>query len=97
MWAGAHVCRRVRLSPGTIGSSMRLYYETIRKPGNWGASQAPSAHLQFVGDMFPTPREWVERQGPVAQWVEHERGGHFPEWERPDVVADDLRGFVAGL
>jgi pimeloyl-ACP methyl ester carboxylesterase len=81
----------------TINSSMRLYYETVRDPGSWGAAQAPVAHLQFSGDMFPTPREWVERSGPVARWVEAGRGGHFPEWEQPDAVAADLRDFVAGL
>lgn len=81
----------------TIGSSVRLYAETVRNPGNWGAAQAPNAHLQFSGDMFPTPKEWVERQGAVARWNEHDRGGHFPEWEHPDLVAADLREFVAGL
>ncbi len=81
----------------TISSSMRLYYETARNPGSWGPVQAPAAHLQFAGDMFPTPREWIERQGPVARWTEHERGGHFPEWEHPDLVAADLRDFIAEL
>lgn len=81
----------------TIGSSMRLYYETVRDPGSWGAVEAPTAHLQFAGDMFPTPREWVERNGPVARWTEHDRGGHFPEWERPDIVAADLRDFISTI
>lgn len=82
---------------GTINSSMRLYYETARDPGTWGAVAAPSAHLQFSGDMFATPREWVERSGPVARWIDGGRGGHFPEWERPETVAADLRQFVSSL
>ncbi|MFN0089033.1 MAG: epoxide hydrolase family protein [Acidimicrobiales bacterium] len=81
----------------TINSSMRLYYETARDPGSWGAVMAPSARLQFSGDMFATPREWVERSGPVTRWTEAGRGGHFPEWEKPDIVAADLREFVATL
>jgi pimeloyl-ACP methyl ester carboxylesterase len=48
-------------------------------------------------DMFPTPREWAERQGPVARWTELPRGGHFGEQAVPDLIADDLRAFVGRL
>jgi pimeloyl-ACP methyl ester carboxylesterase len=80
----------------TIGSSMRLYLEAMRNP-SWGAVVAPTAHAQLPGDMFPTPREWAERQGPVARWTTLERGGHFGEQEVPDLLAEDLRAFFAGL
>ena len=38
-------------------------------------------------DMYYTRREWVERQGPVARWTELSRGGHFGEWEEPELLA----------
>jgi len=77
----------------SIGSSMRLYYETVRDPGRWGAAPVPKAMLMSPKDMFPTPRSWVERTGRVDRWTEIDEGGHFLEWEVPDLVADDLRAF----
>ncbi len=77
----------------TIGSSIRLYYESARDPGVQGRSDVPTAYLMTAKDMFPTPRSWVERFGRVDRWTEIDRGGHFLEWEQPDLVAADLRAF----
>lgn len=81
----------------TIGSSMRLYYEAVRDQGGWAMPKAPVGYLMPRRDMFPTPRSWIERQGPVIHWTESDRGGHFLEWEQPAIVADDLRLFFSGL
>jgi pimeloyl-ACP methyl ester carboxylesterase len=83
----------------TITSSMRLYYEAARDPGAWGGapSSVPVAMLMSSKDMFPTPRSWVERQGPIARWTEIDRGGHFLEQEEPALVAADLRAFFSSL
>jgi pimeloyl-ACP methyl ester carboxylesterase len=81
----------------TIGSSIRLYYETARDPGGWGKSEVPTATLAFPRDMFPTPRSWVERSGRVDRWTEAAKGGHFPEWEVPESVAEDIRAFFRPL
>ena len=75
---------------GTIGSSMRLYFETVRDPGQWGRVPVPTAMLMTPHDMFPTPRAWAERSYNVERWTEIDRGGHFLEWEEPGLVADDL-------
>jgi len=80
----------------TIGSSMRLYLETMRNP-SWGEVIAPTAAAQLPADMFPTPREWLERQGPLHRFTELPRGGHFGEQEVPDLLADDIRAFFAEL
>ncbi len=82
---------------GTINSSMRLYYEAARAEGGWGVPEIPIGYLMPVNDFFPTPRSWIERQGRVDHWTETERGGHFMEWEQPQIVADDLRAFFSGL
>ncbi len=82
---------------GTINSSMRLYYEAARADGGWGVPQIPVGYLMPVNDFFPTPRSWIERQGPVAHWTETDQGGHFMEWEQPQIVAEDLRLFFSGL
>ncbi|MEO1025185.1 MAG: epoxide hydrolase family protein [Pseudomonadota bacterium] len=81
----------------TINPSMRLYYETFRDQGGWGTPDVPVGYLMPVNDLFPTPRSWVERQGPVSHWTESAVGGHFMEWEEPEVVADDLRAFFATI
>ena len=77
----------------TIGSSIRLYYETVRDPGSWGRVEVPTAMMMSPKDMFPTPREWVERSYNVARWTDIDRGGHFLEWEEPELVAEDARLF----
>jgi pimeloyl-ACP methyl ester carboxylesterase len=77
----------------TINASMRLYYETVRDPGAWGRIDVPAAYLMSARDMFPTPREWVERNSRVDRWTEIDQGGHFLEWEVPELVAEDLRAF----
>jgi pimeloyl-ACP methyl ester carboxylesterase len=79
----------------SIGSSMRLYGESdYRQDAEWSV---PTAHLMSSKDMFPTPREWVERLSRVDRWTAVERGGHFLEWEEPRLVAEDMRAFFRAL
>ncbi len=78
----------------TIGSSMRLYYETAHSAtANYGRVQTPTGMAMSGADMFPTPREWTERHYNVVHWTDLPRGGHFLEWETPDLIATDLRDF----
>ncbi|WP_432476120.1 epoxide hydrolase family protein [Nocardioides sp. GXQ0305] len=79
---------------GTIGSSMRLYWETVRSTSAaYGRVEVPTGMAMSGADMFPTPREWVERSYAVAAWTDLPRGGHFLEWEVPELVAADVRTF----
>jgi pimeloyl-ACP methyl ester carboxylesterase len=78
----------------TIGSSMRLYYETAHSStAAWGRVEVPTGMAMSGADMFPTPREWAERSYNVTSWTDLPRGGHFLEWEVPELVADDMRAF----
>lgn len=81
----------------TIGSSIRLYYESARNPGAWGQADVPNAMAMPPDDMFPTPREWAEHSTRIDRWTELSRGGHFPEWEVPEELAADIRAFFGGL
>lgn len=81
----------------TKGSSIRLYYETARDPGSWGRVEVPTAMMMSPKDIFPTPREWVERSYNVEHWTDIDRGGHFLEWEEPELVAADARAFFRPL
>jgi pimeloyl-ACP methyl ester carboxylesterase len=81
---------------GSIGSSIRLYKEADDEP-DLRAVDVPIAHLMSDRDMLHTPREWVERSSRIDRWTQVDRGGHFLEWEEPDLVADDLRAFLLPL
>ncbi len=81
----------------TINSSIRLYYESAHNPGAWGRAEVPTAMVMPPNDMFPTPRAWAERSARIDRWTELPRGGHFPEWEVPGPLAEDIRAFFRPL
>lgn len=82
----------------SINSSCRLYYETVhiwQDPGR--RIELPTAMAMFPKDFIPQPREWTERQYNVKRWTSMPRGGHFPEWEEPEMLAEDIRSFFRSL
>jgi pimeloyl-ACP methyl ester carboxylesterase len=83
----------------TIGSSMRLYAETARVPSpNAGKKvETPTAMAMLPKDLVHGPREWHEREYNVQRWTELPRGGHFGEWEEPQLLAEDIRAFFRPL
>lgn len=81
----------------TIGSSMRLYAEAFgdeeaRKPPEKG--EVPVGVVVFPRDILPAPRAWGERWLNLVHWTQAPRGGHFPGWEAPDLLAADIRAFA---
>ncbi|MEN0063402.1 MAG: epoxide hydrolase family protein [Myxococcota bacterium] len=81
----------------TIGSSIRLYAETVRAGGPWGRVEVPRGFAMLPADMFPTPRSWIERNSRVDHWTELPRGGHFGEWEVPDLLARYIHAFFDAI
>jgi pimeloyl-ACP methyl ester carboxylesterase len=82
----------------TIGSSIGLYRESRSDTENLvGTPDVPTAHLMSRRDMFPTPREWLARTSRMDRYVEVDCGGHFLEWEEPDLVSEDLQAFLRPL
>ncbi len=82
----------------TIAPSVRTYYEMYRNRGNTSRVGVPVGFLMAKKDMFPpAPREWAERTHNVVHFSETATGGHFLEWEEPDVVARDMQLFFAAL
>jgi pimeloyl-ACP methyl ester carboxylesterase len=82
----------------TIGSSIRLYYETSHSSTmNWGVPDVPTALAMPPADMFPTPKEWAARFNRIDRWTELTRGGHFPEHEVSEEMAADIRAFFDAL
>lgn len=85
---------------GTIGSSLYLYREAFTDMGVMSPPPrhgVPVAVVVFPKDILPAPRQWGERWYEVTRWTEMSGGGHFPGFERPDLLANDLRGFVGDL
>ena len=84
----------------TIASSMRLYLESARTPLRFGSGErviVPCGVARFPLEAPFPPRAWVERVYNVVQWTHMPRGGHFAALEAPDLLAQDLKSFVASL
>ena len=45
----------------------------------------------FPKELRVLPSTWTRTLGKVVFEKEHERGGHFAAWERPDAIVDDVR------
>ena len=84
----------------TIGSSMRLYREKVRRPLRFAAGQrvrTPTGIARFAKEAPFPPRSWVERGYAVVRWTEFPRGGHFAAMEEPELLAGDIRTFFRPL
>jgi pimeloyl-ACP methyl ester carboxylesterase len=83
---------------GTAPASVRMYYDFVREPLKAGRVERPVGMLMSTKDLFPAaPREFGERLLNVQRWVETDRGGHFLEWEEPELVARDMQTFFGGV
>ena len=84
---------------GTGASAARWYWEFGRAQAAAGAAgQAPPpvavpvGYTDFVGEVFPAPRSWVEVVFPgLAYFNEVDKGGHFAAWEEPELFSAELR------
>ena len=43
--------------------------------------------------LWISPREWMEEACNIQFWKQHEKGGHFMAWERPEALVDDVAEF----
>ena len=89
---------------GTSTSAARSYWEA------YGAD-APAASLKplpaptipfgfttFPGEIWRTPRSWVDASYPnVIYFNEVDKGGHFAAWEEPELFASEIRAAFASL
>jgi len=83
---------------GTGASAARSYWEEGQE-GIRAAGQAPPpvsipvGFTSFPGEIWRTPRSWVERAYPNVPiyYNEVDKGGHFAAWEEPELFAEELR------
>jgi len=89
---------------GTGASAARSYWEAYgpdapaagRPP--LPATSIPFAFSTFPGEIWKTPRSWVEHSYPnVIYFNEVDRGGHFAAWEEPELFAQEVRNAFGSL
>ncbi len=84
----------------SMPSAIRLYWEGRRAPIRLGKDQritVPTAIARFPRELPIPPRHYVERGYNVTRWTDYPRGGHFAAAEEPELLANDIRSFIAGL
>jgi pimeloyl-ACP methyl ester carboxylesterase len=81
----------------TGASAARSYWEEGQENAR-AAGQAPRpvsipvGFTTFPGEIWRTPRSWVEKAYPnVIYFNEVDKGGHFAAWEEPELFSEELR------
>jgi len=81
----------------SIGSSIRLYYDEVHKPGSRDYLSVPTGIAVFPREILKSPRKWAEKHYNIRQWSVMPRGGHFAALEVPDLLIEDIRSFVKSV
>jgi pimeloyl-ACP methyl ester carboxylesterase len=89
---------------GTGASAARSYWEAYgpdapaagRQP--LPPSTIPFAFTTFPGEIWRTPRSWVEASYPnVIYFHAVDNGGHFAAWEEPELFTSEIRNAFQSL
>jgi pimeloyl-ACP methyl ester carboxylesterase len=89
---------------GTGASAARSYWEAYgadapaasQKP--LPATTIPFAFTTFPGEIWRTPRSWVDASYPnVIYFNAVDKGGHFAAWEEPDLFSTEIRAAFRSL
>jgi len=89
---------------GTGASAARSYWEEGQENAR-AAGQAPKpvsipvGFTTFPGEIWRTPRSWVERAYPGVDiyFNEVDSGGHFAAWEEPELFSQEMRATFASV
>jgi epoxide hydrolase len=83
---------------GTIGSSIRRYYEEIHAGGQSTEPTTTPTGVAIFAEDFQSVRRFAERDhANIISWHRYERGSQFAPQDAPDLLLDDLRGFFRQL
>jgi pimeloyl-ACP methyl ester carboxylesterase len=90
---------------GTGESAARSYWEGGPNYPHDDASPAPPSPVTlpfgfttFPGEIWQTPRSWVEKTYPnVIYFNEVDKGGHFAAWEEPELFGTEIRAAFRSL
>lgn len=59
--------------------------------------ETPTGVSAFAKEAEMVPRSWAEKKANVVFWQEHESGGHFAAYEKPEEFVDDLVRFFPSV
>jgi pimeloyl-ACP methyl ester carboxylesterase len=84
---------------GTGASAARSYWEDGKALAQARASgqappevSVPVGFTTFPGEIWRTPRSWVENSYPnLIHFNEVDKGGHFAAWEEPQLFSEEVR------
>ena len=89
---------------GTGASAARSYWEAYGPDAPAAGAQPlppptiPFGFTTFPGEIWRTPRSWVEASYPnVIYFNEVDKGGHFAAWEEPELFATEIRAAFRSL
>ncbi len=89
---------------GTGASAARWYWEWFRATAAAAAAgpppdvSVPVGFSAFAGEIWGAPRSWAELAYPTLSYYNQvDRGGHFPAWEEPQLLTQELRAAFASL
>jgi pimeloyl-ACP methyl ester carboxylesterase len=91
---------------GTGESAARSYWDGgPNYPKDAGAAPPPPASVTlpvgfttFPGEIWRTPRSWVETAYPnVVYFNEVDKGGHFAAWEEPKLFSQEIRAAFSSV
>jgi pimeloyl-ACP methyl ester carboxylesterase len=90
---------------GTGESAARSYWEGGPNSPHDAAAPAPPPPVSlpvgfttFPGEIWRTPRSWVETAYPnVVYFHEVDKGGHFAAWEEPQLFSEEIRAAFKSL
>jgi pimeloyl-ACP methyl ester carboxylesterase len=89
---------------GTGASAARSYWEAYGPDAPAArnqplpASTIPFAFTTVPGEIWRTPRSWVDASYPkVIYFNEVDRGGHFAAWEEPELFSTEVRAAFRSL
>jgi len=82
---------------GTGASAARAYWESGQAAARSAGKAPPEVRIPvgfttFPGEIWQTPRSWVERAYPTLVYFNKvDKGGHFAAWEEPELFSSELR------
>ncbi len=89
---------------GTGASAARSYWEAYGADAPAAGRQPlppptiPFGFTAFPGEIWRTPRSWVEASYPhVSYFNQVDKGGHFAAWEEPELFSEELRAAFKSL
>jgi pimeloyl-ACP methyl ester carboxylesterase len=87
----------------TGASAARSYWENGQAAAQAAGKTPPEVSLPvgfttFPGEIWRTPRSWVEKAYPnVSYFNEVDKGGHFAAWEEPELFSAEVRAAFRSL